>query len=341
MIKSLGEIIGHKKAVEKFKRAASSGRVSHAYLLAGPPAVGKETLAMAFARALLCHRPLEGDSCGVCTGCRQTNEGVHPDLAITGPSGATIKIEQVRLLQRETNFGPRAGNWAVNIIPDADTMTPEAANCLLKTLEEPVSGTVFLLITAKPQMLLPTVVSRCQQIYLQSLSEGELALGLTRNGVDRIEELPLALAGGSLSKALSLADGSAAAERDGVENLAWRLTRSGTESALKLAEELSGGTSRGTGKAPDRKHLNNMLDLLLLWYRDIMLEKESAGGKHTVNRDRAGVIKEMAPFYTTGRIIEIINHIEQAKGALAAGANIRLALESLFLKLSTGTGRGR
>ncbi|GBF34369.1 DNA polymerase III delta prime subunit [Desulfocucumis palustris] len=341
MIKSLGEIIGHKRAVEKFKLAASSGRVSHAYLLAGPPAVGKETLALAFARALLCRQPLEGDSCGACLGCRQANDGVHPDLTVTGPSGATIKIEQVRLLQRETNSGPRTGKWAVNIITGADAMTPEAANCLLKTLEEPVLGTVFILVTAKPQLLLPTVVSRCQQIYLQPLSREELAEGLARSGVGGIGELPLALAGGSLGRALALADGSAAAERDRAENLARRLTGSGAGGALRLAEELSGGSSRGAGKAPDRRHMNNMLDLLLLWYRDIMLEKESAGGENTVNRDRAGDIKEMARFYTTGRIIEIINHIEQAKGALAAGANIRLTLESLFLKLSAGTGRGR
>lgn len=331
MIKHLGEIVGHQQAVDNLKKAVTGGRVTHAYLFAGPPGVGKETVALAFARALLCENSRRGDSCGSCGCCRQVNEGIHPDLVFTGPAGATIKIDQVRNLQREIQPGPRTGKCSVCLIAGADLMTPEAANSLLKTLEEPAPGTVLILLTVRPQALLPTVLSRCQQIYFQPLSGGELARGLALAGLaDGAGEIPLALAGGSLGRALALAGGEGYAERDQM---------------VDLARSLAGGGGCGKllslvdGLGDDRKGVGARLDLLMMWYRDIMLEIESPGGKYVVNRDRAGEIAGMAGLYTAGRIMEMITYIEQAKRSLAAGANLRLTLESLFLRLAGYSGK--
>lgn len=332
MIKCLGEIVGHNKVVDSLKKAVSGGRVAHAYLFAGPPGVGKETVALAFARALLCENSGRGDSCGGCVSCRQADQGIHPDLVFTRPAGATIKIDQVRQMQREIQPGPHTGRWSVRIVAGADTMTPEASNSLLKTLEEPSPGVVFIMLTARPQALLPTVLSRCQQIYFQPLTEAELARGLSLAGLSGgAGRVPLALAGGSLGRAMALAGGEGAAEREQIIELAGVLVRAGCPEVLTVVDRLG----------DDRKNIGAQLDLLMLWYRDIMLEIEAPGSKYMANRDRAGEIAGMALFYTTGRIMEMITHIEQAKGALAAGANLRLALESLLLRLagiSGGTG---
>jgi DNA polymerase-3 subunit delta' len=342
MINRLGEIIGHTRAVAELKGAIVSRRVAHAYLLAGPPGVGKETLALAFGRALLCQESQGGDSCGTCFSCRRASDGTHPDLAVVRPDGASIKIGQIRLLQRETRFGPRTGSWFVIVVEGAETMTPDAANSLLKTLEEPPRGMVFVLLTTAPQKILPTVLSRCQQIFLQPLMEPELAQGLARHGMDWAEELPLALAGGSLGRALAMALGEGLAERDRIIDLAIKLTGAGSYAALELAGLLAGAAPRGkSGPAAGRKQVGALLDLLMLWYRDIMLVRECAGGKHIVNRDRAEDIEKMAGIYTTGRILAMITHIEQAKGALAAGANVRLTIESLFLRLGKRAGGDR
>ena len=339
MTRQMKEIIGHQKAVTELTGSILTRRVAHAYLLAGPPGVGKETVALAFARALLCPESRGGDSCGTCTSCRRVDEDVHPDLAVTRPDGASIKIDQIRLLQRETQSGPQTGPWSVRIIVDAETMTQEAANSILKTLEEPAPGMVFLLLTAGPQKILSTVLSRCQQFFLQPLTEGELIQGLAQHGLPEAEDLPLALAGGSLSRALAMAGGEGLAERDRIIDLAGRLTGSGSFAALELAGLLAGAAPRGkTRPAADRKQAVAQLDLLMLWYRDIMLKRECPGGEHLVNRDRADRVQAMAGYYTTGRILEMITHIEQAKGALAAGANIRLTIESLFLRLGLGAG---
>lgn len=335
MTGALKDIVGHQKNVEAMTAMIASGQVAHAYLLAGPPGVGKSLVATAFARALLCQHPLLGDSCGICHSCGQVDRKEHPDFVVLAPEGASIKIEQIRLLQRENNAGPKVGAWRVNIILDAETMTLEAANGLLKILEEPMAGVVFILVTMNLQSLLPTVISRCQQMVFQFLSPEEILLGLKQNGIEQPGMLPLALAGGSLGRALELVKEDGLVERNHMLAIANRLLHASMTEAFAMVEELIADSSGGSKKSgQDRKQLIRQLDLLLLWYRDIMVEKECGGFAYIIHQDQEKERIKMSQQYTTGQLLSIMERIEKTKQALLSGANIRLALETLVLDLS-------
>lgn len=328
-MKCLQEIVGHKQSVKILMRAVSSGRVAHAYLFAGPEGVGKETTAMSFARALLCSRPAAGDACGTCRECRQVSGGNHPDFYHVDPAGSSIKIEQVREIQRRAPYRPYQGGRKVFLIRQAETMTAEAANCILKTLEEPPVDTVFILVSSRPQVLLPTILSRCQAVYFKAMALPELVRGLVDlKGVSGQEaRLYASLAGGSMGRALSYASGSLLADRDGANALAGALWQCGPLEAVEMAEKASASKPKALFT----------LDTLACWYRDLMVYREAGDDGVLFNTDRADTIKMEAGLFDTGRILEIIEEIESTKRKIEVNANTRLALETLFLRLGRGS----
>jgi len=320
------EIIGHQNIVNLLRKTVVSGRVAHAYLFLGPPGVGKSTVARAFARALLCLQPRRGDGCGECRACRQAAEGNHPDLLIVGPTPGTIKIDQVREVQRRVALTPYQGFRQICLIEQAETMTGEAANCFLKTLEEPPAETVFILLSEQPYALLPTVISRCQQVLFHALSSSEVAAGLVAlAGLDRsAAELPAALSGGSLGQALKLAaKGNLAEQREKVFTAAAALAQTSPAGACRLAQAFTG----------EREDMQVLFDTLLLWYRDLLVWFAAGDEKMIMNRDFLPLLQQQAKSCTASRIIDIIYGIEQAKHHLRANANPRLAAEVLFMQL--------
>ncbi|MGZ3639583.1 MAG: DNA polymerase III subunit delta', partial [Ktedonobacterales bacterium] len=168
------EVIGHQQAQMLLTRAVASGQVSHAYLFAGPDAIGKTTLALAFAQLLECEQPdlPGGEPCGVCASCRKVQHGNHPDVTLVEPEEGKrlLGVDAVReAVVRLANLAPSTGRWRVFILPNVDRMTANTVNALLKTLEEPPPGVVLLLTSAEPENLLPTLLSRCQLVTLQPL----------------------------------------------------------------------------------------------------------------------------------------------------------------------------
>ncbi|MCL6635223.1 MAG: DNA polymerase III subunit delta' [Peptococcaceae bacterium] len=322
----LREIVGHKQMVKTLLNAVSSGRVAHAYLFCGPEGVGKETTALAFARALLCSRPAEGDACGTCRECRQVESRNHPDLYFVQPSGNSIKIEQIRGIRRKCPYRPYQGGRKLFLIYQAETMTAEAANCLLKTLEEPPGDTVFILLSGRPQALPPTVLSRCQQLVFKGIPGPELIRELAgRHGLaEEVARLVAALAGGSMGRALAYASGSFQEERDEALELAEALGQSGPLEALEMAGKLSESKERA----------GTVLEMLACWYRDLLVHREAGETASLFNRDRREAVAAAAAGFGTGRLVEIIEEIEAAKNKIESSANARLALEALFLRLA-------
>lgn len=329
----LREIVGHKQIVTTLQNAVSYGRVAHAYLFIGPEGVGKETTALAFARALLCSRPAGGDACGVCRECRQVESGNHPDLEIVKQAGTSIKIEQVRGIQRKTPYRSYQGGRKLFLIPQAEAMTMEAANSLLKTLEEPPEDTVFILLSARPQVLLPTILSRCQQCFFKAIPGPELVHGLiVLHGLaEEDARLPVALSGGSMGKALEYASGSFAEGRNTALGLAEALVKAGPLEALEMAERMSESKERAYA----------VLEMLTCWYRDLLVFRETEAAGLLFNPDRAAVVEREAGCFETGRLVEILENIEAAKNNIEANANTRLALEALFLRLAGGSPIGK
>lgn len=324
-MKFFRDIIGHQKTVRFLKKAVAAGRTAHAYLFSGPAGVGKETVALAFARALLCFQPEEGDACGSCRSCRQAEQGTHPDLHFVRPAGQTIKIEQMRELQRVVALTPHAGLRHVCLLERCEAMTGEAANSFLKTLEEPPADIVFILLAEQPQRLLPTVISRCQQVPFALLSPSEVREGLLRAGFGRAEaELAAVLAQGSLGLATELVrEESFREKREKVFQIAAELARTTPGQACRMAQSLAEG----------KEGLGFFLDMLLLWFRDLLVYKETGDETLVVNRDFLPLLAGQAGSYASSRIVDIIYKVEQARGFLRANANQRLTAEVLFMAL--------
>ena len=164
-------ILGHERVRDLLARSLANGRVPPAILLTGPRGVGKRTLATAVARALLCPDGSGGDACGRCPACHRSGRGLHPDLLVGEPEGPTntLKIERIRDLVREIDGVPFEASARAILIDDAHTMTEQAQNALLKSLEEPPATSHVFLITPLPQALLPTIRSRCQALRMGPL----------------------------------------------------------------------------------------------------------------------------------------------------------------------------
>ena len=322
-------IIGQRAARAILERAALSGQVHHAYLLSGPDAIGKTTLATEFARLLECQQrsPESAEPCGVCLSCRKIAHGNAPDVArIEPPQGRrTLGVETVREVQRAANLAPSDSAWRIFIIPDVERMTPEAVNALLKTLEEPPRGVVLLLTSAEPEQLLPTLLSRCQLVPLQPLPAEEVAAALhARWGVAEGESHTLAaLANGRLGWAVRAHQQPELRERRAEE-----LARLTSLTAASRDERIRQAATLGA----DGETARRVLDLWLLWWRDVVLA--ACGAQHLVTTEAARAEAErQGRALGRERAEAFLRALMNAQVALDQNANPRLAIEVLLLDL--------
>ena len=330
------QTIGHNKAIDSLKLAVENGRLSHAYLLAGPPRVGKHTLALDIARAVNCTGP-----CRPCTECRQCERvslGLHADVYVVGleqqqaddtRTRIAVGIDQVREAHRMASLKPFEGAGRVFIFESAELLSEQAANALLKTLEEPPDQVTLVLLATAAEQLPETIVSRCTVLRLRPLSHSLLEEVL-RNDHGATQELAerVALASrGSLGWALeALADPSLLQAR--AEQLEEMLAATfGTlEQRFELASNLATRFTRNRGDAVGR------LALWLGWWRDVMMSNRGAPElvANVDYRDRIdAAAASLAPHQVTGAIAAIGETLDHLEG----NVNPRLALEGLMLEL--------
>lgn len=316
-------VVGHDWAVELLKRSLENGRVSHAYLLTGPPQIGKTTLALSFAQALNC--PSDDRPCGKCLSCRKIARHTHPDVRIIEGKDGTIKIDQIRAVQREVALSPYEGRWRVYIIRGMERATTEAANCLLKTLEEPPANVILLLTAQDADALPPTIVSRCQVLNLRPPATETVRKALQeRWGVEAERaELLARLSGGRIGWAITASEDEAILkrrERQLQEMLA--LAEEGRVSRLDYAYRLS--------RQPEA--IQEALDLWLSWWRDLLLVKGGCPEMMT-NVDQEATLQERARGYTLEQVRGFVKAIQATARQLEQNVNARLALEALMLSL--------
>ena len=202
----LSEIRGHGAQIEVLRRICAAAQPAHAYLFQGPDGIGKQTIAWALAARLACLKAKgRDDACGRCRSCRALKRGNHADISLLVRDGASIRIDQVRETGKRLRFEPVVGRCKVLIVEDADRLREEAANALLKTLEEPPPRTHFILLTGKPQLLLRTIISRSQSVRFTSLAPEDVCAILETEGRSaEVARLAAALSEGSLARARPL-----------------------------------------------------------------------------------------------------------------------------------------
>jgi DNA polymerase-3 subunit delta' len=320
------DILGHERNIAFLRRAVAGRRVAHAYLFYGPAGVGKATVARMLAAMLLCPQGRAGKPCGACEDCHMIARGQHPDWYHVVPAGATIKIEQVRHLQQILLRRPWRGRYRVCVMAHAEAMSTEAANCLLKTLEEPPAATVFILTSDRWHDLPPTVVSRCQRLRFDALPVEAVASWLVeRHGIDEQRAgLVAHLACGSPGRALELAGNPDLEEmRSRVVDTLRELPAMSVWALLRRAAELAEG---------GREAADFCIGLLLWWYRDLAVWRLTRQETYLRNRDCAEQLQAQA--LDTAGLMACIAAVTEARRQLRAFASPRLVMEVLLLRLA-------
>ena len=329
------QLRGHDALVGQLDRAFRDGRAPHAYLIVGPPHVGKGTLAVSIAQRVNCTRA-EDAPCGSCTQCQRIASGSHADVRTIstareedGASRRQIGISTVRELQHQTSLKPYEGATRVYIFDGAEDMSTEAANALLKVLEEPPDQVLFLLLTALEDSVLPTIRSRCHRIELHPLPIAAVAEELTSSGLAGPEEAEVLarLSRGCLGWALSAAREPAVMERRTAQ-----VERISRLASATLEERFDYGGDLATRYSRDRQDAVGELEQWLRWWRDILLLKEG-GEEHVSNVDQMDPLRQVAGQVTTQQVVKTITGVRDTIEALESNANPRLALESFMLAL--------
>jgi len=327
------QVIGQTRVVSLLQRSLEAGTLAHAYLLVGPPHVGKMTLALNLAQALNCtagERP-----CGECASCRKIAAANHADVQVIGllqnedaAEAKLISTDQIEQVQHSASLPPFEGEYKVFIIDGAELLSTEAANRLLKTLEEPVGRVVFILLTTNDSLLLATVVSRCQRLELTPLAAAGVEAALTSRGIEPQRARLLArLCHGCPGWALAAAsdDGLLEQREEALDRLLGVIT-AGNEERFAYVARLAAQFSQNRGQVYQE------LDLWLDWWRDLLLVKTDCRDIIT-NVDRLARLVEMAGDYRLAQMRDFIQSLRTVGEQLRQNANPRLALEVLMLDI--------
>ena len=339
------QVYGQDHILPHLEASLKQGRQAHAYMMVGPPHVGKMTLALNLAQAVNCLAGT-GAPCGTCVQCARIAEGHHADIRIvtlnqagkqsgdSGDSGASsrtvIGIDDIKDVLRQVNLKPFEGTCTVVIIDSAESMSEEAANALLKTLEEPPPQVLILLLTSNEETMLSTIKSRCQSLVLTPLGKDAIAERLvTEHQVGKEEAERLArLSRGCLGWAINASndDGDTLAQREESLDRWVGVATASLEARFEFANELA------TLFYQDREAARQLLYLCLQWWRDLLLIKEGAE-EYLQNIDRDSDLKLHTGGLTTTQIMGFIRRILETLEALERNASARLAFEVLMLDL--------
>jgi DNA polymerase III subunit delta' len=321
-------LLGHEKAKSLLQGAVAQKKLGHAYLFRGPDGVGKKTAAQMFAAFLNCKSPQEGNACCRCTSCRKYISGNHPDLIHIAPEGAAIKIGQVRELKHQLSFPPLEAAVRVVILEDIHTMRREAANSLLKTLEEPAPDNLFILTADQAGEILPTIISRCQIIPFGALDHENMARVLMQEkGLEKSDADTLAsVAEGSLGRAKFLLEQDLLAFRqEVVEQLL--LLQNGQPETITQIFLLS------ERAAALKENIQEFLALLRLWYRDLVLVSAGVPVSSAVNKDLVSSLPTAIKRWSLAQIYEKLHRLDLAEKQLLRNCSRSLVLETLFFDL--------
>ncbi len=321
------DVVGHTDIIQYIKNAVSQDKVSHAYIFNGEKGCGKKLLAYLFAQTLQCEQGGE-DPCYECHSCKQAASGNQPDIiTVKHEKPNTISVDEIRTqVNEDIQVKPYSSKYKIYIIPDADCMTVQAQNAILKTIEEPPTYAVIILLTENAQKLLPTICSRCVMLKFRNIKDQLVKKYLMEQMQipDYKADICTAFAQGNIGKAIMLANSEHFNE---IKDEAVRLLR---EVDTMTASEMSEAVKRC---AEYKIEINDYLDILTIWYRDVLIYKATKNIDRVIFSDQMTYIKERAKKSSYEGIEIILEAIEKAKARLRANVNFDLVMELLLLTI--------
>ncbi len=335
-MRSFHEIIGQHRPIQLLQSLLRTGEIPNALLLTGEEGIGKRSAARLFIQTLFCQNPLkEGDEeqrnpCHTCLSCRKMESGNHPDFFILEPEGAFIKIDRVRAIQEKMIYRPIDAAWKIVLIDPADTMTPEAQNSLLKTLEEPPPYLLLMLISAKPTLLVATLLSRCQKISFSSLALSQIeAILVDQKGLSVADaRLTAAITGGRLAEALSVDVEEARKREETLHALVNDETLAHYETLFEMAQ---------TGSR-DAETMGQTLDYLSAYFRDLLVllaveDRSQLDPSLLVFPWRRKELERWADRMNPREVARCLADVTAIQQTLSRNINRQLALETLLMQM--------
>jgi DNA polymerase-3 subunit delta' len=327
---SFKNVLGHSKPIELLKRAIKTDKVFHSYLFLGNEGIGKKYVALEFAKVLNClQRGTEKeDACDRCPSCKKIDRSLHPDVLLIEPEGQTLKVDQVRQMQRDLAYRPYEGERRVCILTAADRMAPNMSNTLLKTLEEPPLHTVIILLANNPKLLLPTILSRCHPVRFHPLPIPLVSKWLVeQKGLNGEEAHLLAsLSEGSPGKALEIQEEIRQVPREELL-VSWLGSKSFTfEKMENWAESLPS----------QRENLLLILEVAKTLLRDLVMVKALRQGPKLIHSDLLPQMETLAAAWSISSLLKRMEILHQTTLAIRSNANTTLALEAMMLSWAEG-----
>lgn len=322
---SFHEIIGHEQIKEHLQRAIESHKVSHAYILTGEAGMGRKSLANAFALTLLCEKG-KSEPCMECHACKQVLSGSHPDLIyVTHEKPNSIGVDDIREQINDTIMvRPYSSYYKIYIVDEAEKMTQQAQNALLKTIEEPPSYAIILLLTTNQEAFLPTILSRCVQMKLKPLKDFVVKSYLVESMKvpEADADVYAAFARGNLGKAISIASSEE-----------FKLLHQEVLHLLKhvKAMDISELLDYIRRLKEDNLDIYECLDFMQIWYRDVLLYKVTKDINLLIFKDEYKTINELSQNSGYDGLERILAAIDKAKVRLDANVNMELAMELMLL----------
>ena len=304
-------IIGHEEVIRHLKNAIETGKVSHSYIFTGEPGSGKKLLAGTFAATLQCEE--QGtEPCQKCDSCKKAMGKNHPDIIMVNhEKPGTITIDEIRdQLIHDIDIRPYYSPYKIYIVADADLMTPQAQNALLKTIEEPPKYAVIILLTSNIGGLLPTIQSRCVRLDLKVVDDGLVKKYLMEHLhiPDYQAEIDASFAQGSIGRAEKI------------------LKYANTMEVYELSDSIK-------ALSAEKQNINDYLDIFQFWFRDVLMFKATKEIDNLVFKQEINFIKEQASQRSYENLEKILDSIQKTKVRLKANVNFELALELLFLTI--------
>ena len=322
------DIIGQESIKKHLQTAIKTGNLSHAYIINGEYGSGRQTIASALAKTIQCQSKTDDtDACGVCTSCKQAESHNHPDIKYITHDKTSISVNDIReQLNNDISIKPYSSEYKIYIIPDANKMTEQAQNALLKTIEEPPVYAIIILLTENCDSLLPTIRSRCVTLTMNPVEKDKICTYLENKFQLEPEQAQIAAnyCQGNIGKAIRFASSSDFIEmKNQVLKLLKNLDSMDIASIIDTIKEFS----------THKNDINDYLDLMLLWYRDVLMFKVTKDANLLLYSDEYSAISEQATKRDYENIENIIAAIDKAKVRRKANVNFDVTIELMILAM--------